>query len=152
MHELPWIMIFGSRVRRFANNWSLEWELLANRITSDPKIVIHGNECIILFLTCYFMSLNTKFCQKQSAIDDFAIVPKDGLFWFSIVTSLPLICDIMRTWVTGIVTSFLSIALSRANWCKGDLHWWITTVNIDFSTRCIHGLACKKTVSHVNCI
>ena len=29
---------------------------LANRITSDPKIVIHGNECIILFLTHYFMS------------------------------------------------------------------------------------------------
>ena len=24
--------------------------------TSDPKIVIHGNECIILFLTRYFMS------------------------------------------------------------------------------------------------
>ena len=28
----------------------------ANRITSDPKIVIHGNKCIILFLTRYFMS------------------------------------------------------------------------------------------------
>ena len=34
---------------------------LANRITSDLKIVIHGNECIILFLTCYLMSLNTQF-------------------------------------------------------------------------------------------
>ena len=31
---------------------------LANRITSDPKIVIHGNECIILFLTHY---LNSQF-------------------------------------------------------------------------------------------
>ena len=29
---------------------------LANRITSDPKIVIHGNECIILILTRYLMS------------------------------------------------------------------------------------------------
>ena len=28
----------------------------ANRITSDPQIVIHGNECIILFITRYFMS------------------------------------------------------------------------------------------------
>ena len=28
----------------------------ANRITSDPNIVIHGNECIILFLTRCFMS------------------------------------------------------------------------------------------------
>ena len=48
MHELPWITIFGSRVRRCANNFhewrSHEWKLLANRITSDAKIVIHGNE------------------------------------------------------------------------------------------------------------
>ena len=61
MHELPWITIFGSRVRRFANDFhewqSHEWKSLANRITSDPKIVIRGNECIILFLTRYFMSL-----------------------------------------------------------------------------------------------
>ena len=61
MHELPWITIFGSRVRRFANDFhewrSHEWKSLANRFTSDPKIVIHGNECIILFLTRYFMSL-----------------------------------------------------------------------------------------------
>ena len=35
---------------------SHEWKLLANRITSDPKIVIHSNECIIIFLTRYFMS------------------------------------------------------------------------------------------------
>ena len=60
MHELPWKTIFGSRVRRFANNchewWSHEWKSLANRITSDPKIVIRGNECIILFLTRYLMS------------------------------------------------------------------------------------------------
>ena len=39
---------------RFANyfhEWrSHEWKSLANRITSDPKIVIDGNEGIILFL------------------------------------------------------------------------------------------------------
>ena len=29
---------------------------LANHLTSDKKIVIHGKEYIILFLTCYFMS------------------------------------------------------------------------------------------------
>ena len=60
MHELPWITIFGSRVRRFANKFhewrSHEWKSLANRITSDPKIVIHGNECITLFLTRFLMS------------------------------------------------------------------------------------------------
>ena len=54
------ITIFGSQLRRFANDFhewrSHEWKLLVNRVTSDPKIVIHGNECVILFLTCYFMS------------------------------------------------------------------------------------------------
>ena len=91
MHELPWITIFGSRVRRFANDFhewrSHEWKSLANRLTSDPKIVIHGklchswkslanrltrdpkivihgNEWIILFLTRYFMSW-TQFCEKN---------------------------------------------------------------------------------------
>ena len=57
MHELPWIAIFESRVRRFANNFhewrSHGWKSLADHIKSDPKIVIHGNECIILFLTRY---------------------------------------------------------------------------------------------------
>ena len=47
MHELLWIMIFGSGVRQFANNFtklpSHEWKSLANRVTSDPKIVIHSN-------------------------------------------------------------------------------------------------------------
>ena len=124
------------------------WKSLANRITSDPKIVIHGNECIILFLTCYFMSWNTQFCQKPSSIAYFATVAKDGLFWLRIVTSPQLICVITRTRDTSIVASYLSIVLARANWRKGDLHEWITTVNIDFSPPGIYGIACKKSNSH----
>ena len=38
---------------RFANDlhsWLRHsWKLLANRLTRDPKIVIHGNSCIILY-------------------------------------------------------------------------------------------------------
>ena len=60
IRELPWITIFGSRVRRFAGDfheWRIdEWKSSANPITCDPKIVIHGNGCIILFPTCYLMS------------------------------------------------------------------------------------------------
>ena len=60
MQELPWITIFGSWVRRFAKDFhkwrSHEWKSLATRIKSDPKIIIHRNKCIIIFLTCYFMS------------------------------------------------------------------------------------------------
>ena len=50
---------FLSRVRRFGNDFH-SWKSLPNRLTSDKKIVIHGNECIILFLTRYFMSWTHK--------------------------------------------------------------------------------------------
>ena len=67
-----WVTVnndFGSRVRRFAydfHEWrSHEWKLWANRPTSDPKIVIHGNECIILFLTRYFMSWTHNFAKTS---------------------------------------------------------------------------------------
>ena len=126
MHELPWITIFGVTsevIFQKLHAWrSHDWKVLANCITSDPKIVIHGNECIISFLTRYFLSLNAQFRQKQSSVADFAIVAKGGLFWFSIVTSLQLICDFTRMRVTGTVASFSSIVLSRANWRKGDVH------------------------------
>ena len=42
-------------------------------------------------------------CPEQLSIADFAIAAKDGLFW------------------PGIVTSYSSIVLARANWCE-DLH------------------------------
>ena len=61
MHELPWITIFGSRVRRFANDFH-EWR---NCLTNELKTASHGNECIILFLTRYFMSW-THFSTKNN--------------------------------------------------------------------------------------
>ena len=40
---------------RFANDFHSwlrhPWKLLANRLTRDPKIVIHGNSCIILYIS-----------------------------------------------------------------------------------------------------
>ena len=54
IHSLPWITIFGSLVMRFANDFHSwlrhSWKSLANRLTRDPKIVIHGNSCIILYI------------------------------------------------------------------------------------------------------
>ena len=51
---------FWSQVSWFANDFhewrSHEWKSMANHHASDQKIVIWDNECIILFLTCYFMS------------------------------------------------------------------------------------------------
>ena len=51
IHPLP---IFVSRVMRFANDFHSwlrhSWKSLANRLTRDTKIVIHGNSCIILYI------------------------------------------------------------------------------------------------------
>ena len=69
-----------------------------------------------------FYGLDTQFRYKYLSIADFAIVAKDGLIWRSIVASLQLIYDVTRRWGTGIVTSYLSIVIVRANWHKTDLH------------------------------
>ena len=150
MHELPWITIFGSRVRRFSNDFhewrGYDWKSLAKRITSVPKIVIHGNDCIFLFLTRHFMFWtynSAEYIHYRSLISPLSL---RTVFSDSIVTSPLLICDFTRTWGTGIVTSYSSIVRARANWRKCDLHLWLPTVNIDFSPPGIHGLACKKTL------
>ena len=65
-----------------------------------------------------FYVLNTQFGEKQSLIAHFAIIAKDGLFWLSIVKSPQLICDVMRTQETSIVTSYSHFILACANWQK----------------------------------
>ena len=54
IHSLPWIMIFVSLVMRFANDFHSwlrhSWKSLANRLTRDTKIGIHGNSCILLYI------------------------------------------------------------------------------------------------------
>ena len=63
----------------------------------------------------------------------------------SVLTSPHLTCDTTQMRGTGIVTLYPSIVLALANWDKFGLHWWITTVNIDFTPPGIDGL-CKKLV------
>ena len=76
------------------------------QIARDHKIVIDGDEYIILFLTRYFMSWAHN--STNNDIAHFAIAPKEGLL-HSIVTSPQLICDVTRTRGTSIVTSNSSI-------------------------------------------
>ena len=48
-------MRFANDFHSWRNSWLRHsWKLLANRLTRDPKIVIHGNSCIILYIiyTC----------------------------------------------------------------------------------------------------
>ena len=70
---------------------------LPNRLTSDKKIVIHGNECIILFLTCYFMWWTHKSAKNYHRALISPLLPRAAFFWPSIVTSSQLICDVSRT-------------------------------------------------------
>ena len=100
MHKLPWITIFGS--------WVTQKSLFT---------VIN-----VLFYFLHAILCPQQFCQAQLSIADFAIAAKDGRFWLSIVPSPQLICDVMRTWGTGIVKSYSLIFLARATWHKGDLH------------------------------
>ena len=122
MYELPWITIFLSRVGRFSNDFhewrSHEWKSLPNRLTSDKKSLFTVTNVLFYFLHAILCHEHTN---PQSSAR-FAIVAKGGLFWPSIVTSPQLICDAMRTRNSGIVTSYLSIVIARANWRKGDLH------------------------------
>ena len=96
-----------------------QWFSLANHITSDQKIVIHGNKCIILFLTRYYMLWTHNSTKNNHRSLIFAIIAKSVFFCISIVTSSQLICDVKRT---SIVTSYSSIFLACANWHEGDLH------------------------------
>ena len=124
MYGSAWIIL--SRVRRFGK------EIIAELLHEWQNIVVNANPDIILFLTLCLSSENTN-------LANFATVTKDGLFWLSSVTSKQLICDITRTRGPGIITSYSSIVLARANWRKDDLHVWITTVNRDFPPPGIHG-------------
>ena len=79
-----WVTVnndFWSRVGWFANGFhewrSQEWKPLANHLTSDQKIVIHGNECIILFLTRYISWTHRSPTNNHRSL----IVRRAGLLW-----------------------------------------------------------------------
>ena len=119
---------------------------LANRITSDPKIIIHGNECIILFLTRCVMSWthNSAKNNHRSLISQLlGTVVSDLALWrhhSGSVTSRER--EIQALW-RHIRRLFSHAQIgAKAIFCE-----WATTVNIDCSSPGIHGLACKKVIS-----
>ena len=133
---------FLSQVRRFGNYFH-QWKSLLYRLTSDKKLLFMLTNISLISYMLFYVS-NTQICYKLSSIAHFGIVAKDDLFWLSTVMSPQLICDITGIQDTGIVTSYWSIVIARANWWKGDLHYWITAVNLDIPPPSIHSLACMK--------
>ena len=110
--DLP--TIFTSDEVTSENQWQI-----GSRVT--PKSLFTVTNVLFNSYTLFYV-MNTQFHWKQLPITDFAIVAKDGLFWLSIVTSPQLICDVTRTPDTGIVTSYSSIVIARANWRQCGLH------------------------------
>ena len=54
IHLLLWIMILGLLVKQFGNDFHSRlhhsWKLMANCLTRDPKVIIHSNSCLILYI------------------------------------------------------------------------------------------------------
>ena len=119
MHELPWITIC------FAHEWD-DLPMILSRVKiigkshhEWPKIVIHGNECIILFLTRYFM-----FWTQDSTKNNHRslILPSSPRTVFSDYTLWR-----HRSWsVTSrelaLWRHIRRLFWARANWFKSDLH------------------------------
>ena len=72
---------------------------------------------------------------ELSSSANFAIVSKGSLFWLTIVKSLQLICDVMWTRDTGIVTSYSSIVIACANWQIYLNQCWTNTLKHTCGTR-----------------
>ena len=77
-----WVM--SEVICQFFLKWQThEWKSLEIHITSDQKIITHGNKCIILILTCYFLSWTHNAAKNNYRSLISTIVAKDGLFWLS---------------------------------------------------------------------
>ena len=109
--DLP--MIFTRDEIKGENHWQI-----APRVAQQSWFTV--TNVFFLFLTRYFISWIHNLAKNnyRSLISPLSLntIFSDLILWPQ------LICDVMRPWGTGIVTSHPSIILARANWHKGDLH------------------------------
>ena len=105
------LKIFTSDEVKSENRWQI-----TSRVTT--KSIFMATNVLFYFLRAILCPWT-----HNSAKNNHVIVAKECLFWLiSIVTSPQLICDVVRTRGTSIVTSYSSIVLARASWHKGDHH------------------------------
>ena len=116
--------------------WFSRVTSLANHVTSD-EVALENHwqttswvtkKSLFMVTNVLFHFLHTILCPHHTILHktiinhSFCHCRQRRIFPLSIVTSSQLICDVMPTWVTSIVTSSSSIVLAGANWHKGDLH------------------------------
>ena len=84
--DLP--IIFMSDEVTSENHWQI-----ASQVTQKSSFTVTN---VLLYFLHVILCPEHTILIKQLSIADFAIVAKDSLFWFSIVTSPQLICDFKR--------------------------------------------------------
>ena len=119
------------------------------RITSRlTKTDIHGNPNSILFLTAIVCPDPERKLAKIIINAQSAIFAKDVFSDFALWYHSSL-CGITRRrcWHCDVI--FVDCFASSR---KFNLHWWITTVNIQFSQPGIQSLACKNWNYHISTV
>ena len=117
--------------------FSHEWKSSPNHLTRDKNSVFVITHTLFCFLHAILFPDRAHKRAKTIIDCPFRSFRQGRSF-------LTLIPDVKRTRDVVIVRTYSSIVFARANWHKGELHLWITTVNIDFPPPGIHSLACKK--------
>ena len=83
------LIIFTSDEVASENHWHI-----ASRMTQKSLFTV--TNVLFNFLHAIWCPEHPIPPKQNLSIADFAVVAKDSLFWFSIVTSPQLICDVMR--------------------------------------------------------
>ena len=104
MYRLLWIIFFYHKWGNLSENHC--------QIKSDKIMLFTVTHTSFSISYTLFNVQNTHW--KQSEITHFPIVAKDSLFWLEHY-DITTICDVMHTGSYGIVTSYLSIALTCPN-------------------------------------
>ena len=132
-------------LRQFDLTCENHWQIIS-RVTKK-KFVTHHNECIVLFLTSFFMSWTHDSAKKNRLLIS-PLSPRmvfsDLALWrnhsWSVTSCKHKVPGLWR----HIRRLFLHVQINT----KTIL--WIATVNIDFSPPSVHRLVCKKKCYHVN--
>ena len=104
-----------------------EWKSLANRITSDPKIVIHGNSCIILYIFIIVMKVTQMII--RITITTITIM----MIMIIIVLYMARLLKLIRIFILTIL-SFILIIMYRQMLSVDVLHpiWYMQTGNYHY--------------------
>ena len=147
MHELPWITIFGSRVRRFANDFhegqSHEWKSLAIASWVSQKSLFMVTNVLFYFL--HAISFPEHTIPLKTIIDHWCrhlrTVFSDLVLWchhgWSVMSHNRRVLALWR----HIHQMLLHVQIGAKAIFTSE---WITALNIDFSPPSIHSLAWKK--------